>query len=59
MVNASHLLWTTRFKNEKSSAYGAHKSVHFSANQLVANLNNIFACAKSRSSAQTIPVDIT
>ncbi|WP_306392344.1 hypothetical protein [Telluria beijingensis] len=58
VVNGSQSLWTTWFTEEKSTIYLANKSVQFLANFLVANLNNIFASAKSRSSAQTIPVNI-
>lgn len=58
MVNTRAFLWKTRFSVAKSTVYCRDKPVHCCPVLSLVNLDNIFACAKSASSAQSMPVDI-
>lgn len=58
VVNTCAFLWKTRFSVAESVVYRRDKSVYCSPVWSLVNLDNIFACAKSASSAQSIPVDI-
>lgn len=58
VVNACTFLWTSRLTAKKSAVYAQNKPVHYSAKFLMANLDKIFACEKTSTFAQTIPVDI-